>query len=192
MDPNTSRNLFPMWHFVGILRRVTRKLQVIYKCCTYWMTALLSVISIFSIRAGCQIPLASYGSKHSLQFLFDEQFVCACTHNLKMDVQRIEWLLYYQTHSLCDLKLQERSNWRAMAPDTHWSFSDTKFYAYNASLYITSLYGAQLCMAKNSHILWQYTTHQMTAFLAMMHHFIRTKLASYTTCCSVFSLIGVH
>ena len=39
---------------------------------------------------------------------------------------------------------------------------------------------------------WLHTTHQTTVFLLMMHHFIRTKLASYNTHCSVFSINCVH
>ena len=38
---------------------VTQKLQVVYECCTYQMTAVLSEISILSVRAGCKIWLLS-------------------------------------------------------------------------------------------------------------------------------------
>ena len=44
-----------------------------------------------------------------------------------------KWLLYYRSHSSCGLELQERSNSRATAPDTHRSFSDTTLYAYTTS-----------------------------------------------------------
>ena len=41
-------------------------------------------ISIFCVRAGCEMPLVSYVSKHSSQF-FPLSHVCVliCTHNLK-------------------------------------------------------------------------------------------------------------
>ena len=47
------------------------------------MTALLSEMSIFYVRAGCEIQLASYGSKHALQTLSGNPFVCTYKHNLK-------------------------------------------------------------------------------------------------------------
>ena len=45
-------------------------------------------------------------------------------HNLKTtgpytDVLHIKQLLYYQKHSLCGLELHEKSDWRAIASDTH-------------------------------------------------------------------------
>ena len=46
---------------------ITQKLQVIRRHSTYPMTALLSEMSIFCIRAGCKIRMASYASKHSWQ-----------------------------------------------------------------------------------------------------------------------------
>ena len=56
---------------------------------------------------------------------------------LHMDVLHMEQLLHYQRHSLCGLELYERSNWRAMAPDTHHGCSLTQHCPpYTASLYI--------------------------------------------------------
>ena len=86
---------------------------------------------------------------------------------------RIEQLLYYRRHSLCHLELHERSDWTAMAPDTHWSLSDTTFCAYTeARTYIA---------------IWCVTMHEPTT-----GHFITTMLATYTTHCSVFSVHHVH
>ena len=52
------------------------------------------------------------------------------------------------------------------------------------------LFSAQPCMTKNSCTLRLHTTHSVMALLPKMHHFIRTKLASYmcTTCWSVFPI----
>ena len=36
----------------------------------------------WSVRAGCEIQLVSYGSKHALQSLSNKPFVCSCMHNL--------------------------------------------------------------------------------------------------------------
>ena len=117
MDPNARHNLSPIWHLC-ILTLITRKLLVIYGRCKYWTTALLLKISIFCVKAGFEIWLPSYGSKHSSQFLSNKPFVHPYMHNLKttgynMDIQRIEWLLYYQSHSWYGLELQESCSWRA-------------------------------------------------------------------------------
>ena len=47
------------------------------------MTAVLSDMSIFCVRAGCKMQLASYGSKNALQSLSDKPFVHTDMHNLK-------------------------------------------------------------------------------------------------------------
>ena len=41
---------------------------------------------------------------------------------------------------------------------------------------------------QTSHTSWLHATHQTMPLLPMMHRFIKTKLASYTTCCNVFSI----
>ena len=129
------------YEILCVLTLITQQLQVAYGCSTYWMTTLLLEMSIFCVRAGCKIQLMSYGSKHALQCLSDKQIVHTWTHNMKtaghiMDVPFIKRMLYYQRHSLCALELHERSYWRAMAPDTHQSFSDTTLCAYTASPHI--------------------------------------------------------
>ena len=120
---------------------ITRKLQVVYGRSIYGMTTLLSVMSIFCVRAGCKIQMVSYGFKHTSQSFFDKLFVHILT--------RITWKLGvingHQTYQmtailskifLCGLELHERSNWRATALDTHQAFSDTTVYEYTASPYI--------------------------------------------------------
>ena len=69
-----------------VLALVTRKLQLVFGRSTYWMTALLSEMSISCVRAGCKIQMASYTSKHASQSLCDKPFLCIhCTktHNSK-------------------------------------------------------------------------------------------------------------
>ena len=119
-------------------------------CSAYQTTALLLEMSIFCVGARYEIQLASYGSKHASQPLFDNQFLPTYTHNLKSN----NCSLYYWRHSLCGLELHERSNWEAMASDMHWSFSDI-----TVSLYIYSLFGAQLQMITK-------ITYLMTAYYA--------------------------
>ena len=98
--------------------------------------------------------------------------------------------LYYRTHSLCGLELQERSNWRAAGPQTHISRSliQTSVRILQARMYI-AVWCATTRDNRNSRSLSQHITHQMTASLPIMYCFIRTKLARYTTRCSVFQLI---
>ena len=51
------------------------KLQVVYRRSAYRATASLLEMSIFWVRATCEIWLASYGSKHASQSLSDMPFV---------------------------------------------------------------------------------------------------------------------
>ena len=71
-----------------ILTCITWKLQVVYEHFTYQTTALLSEMSIFWVRAPCEIQLASYDSKHASQSAFDMPFACTYMymHNLKLQV----------------------------------------------------------------------------------------------------------
>ena len=66
-----------------ILTLLTQKLHVVYRHCTYNMTALQLEMSVFCVRAGCEIRLVSYASKCSSQFLSDKSFVRTYMHNLK-------------------------------------------------------------------------------------------------------------
>ena len=82
MRPNTLYILFSIRHFVATCTH-NSKLQVVYGRCTYVTTALLSEMSIFCVIAGCEIRLASYGSKYASQCLFGKPFLCPYMHNLK-------------------------------------------------------------------------------------------------------------
>ena len=64
------------YNILCVLTRITRKLQVVCRHATYWMTALLSKMFIFFVRAGCEIWMASYVSKHALQSLSDKPLLC--------------------------------------------------------------------------------------------------------------------
>ena len=102
-----------------------------------------------------------------------------------VNVQHIKRLLYYRRHFLYSLELHERSDWRAMFPDMYQSFSDTTLCTYNASAYIHCYLVHKYAWQQNLHTLWLHTAHQAMALLPPMHCFIRTKLASHTTHCSV-------
>ena len=96
-----------------VLTLVTQKLQVICGHSTYRMTAILSEMSIFCVRAEFEKQKASYASKHTLQSLSDKPFFHIysifrdITWKLSsyMDFQDIKRMLYYRRHSLCGLEL---------------------------------------------------------------------------------------
>ena len=72
------------WHTIlWVLTHITWKLQGVQRCSTHWTTALLSKMFTVWVKAGCEIWLASYGSKHVLQSLSSTPFVHPSMHNLK-------------------------------------------------------------------------------------------------------------
>ena len=75
MGSNTHCNHFPIRHLCVLIIFVTRKLQGACRRSTYRMTTLLSEMSIFWVRARCQILMASYASQHASQSLSDKPFV---------------------------------------------------------------------------------------------------------------------
>ena len=101
------------YNILYVLTLITRKLEAVYGRCTYQTTALPLEMSIFWVRAACEIWLVSCDSKHASQSLpADNPFVCIYIHNLKTTgriwmLRIFEWLLYYQRHSVCGLELHE-------------------------------------------------------------------------------------
>ena len=99
-----------------------------------------------------------------------------------MDILHIERLLCYRRHFLCGLELHERSN---------WSFSDTTLCVYTASPY--SAIWCTTTRDNKTHVPYDCTlVTKRWLYCQWCIIFIRTKLASYTTCCSVFSINRVH
>ena len=77
-------NATTFWYdILCIVTLITLKLQVLYGHCTYWMTPVLLDMSIFCVRAGQEIQLASYGSKHALQCHFDKPYMHTYMSNMK-------------------------------------------------------------------------------------------------------------
>ena len=66
-----------------VLTCIARKLQVVYGHSRYQTTALLSEMSIFWVRAPCEIWLASYGSKCTSLSLSKMPFMRTSMQNLK-------------------------------------------------------------------------------------------------------------
>ena len=113
---------------VCVLTHITQKLQVVYGHPAYRITALLSEMPIFWVRAACEIRLVSYGYKHASQSLSNKPFACTCRHNLKT-IPVVNGCSTYHTiallleSSLYGLELHDRSEWRATAPDMHCGHS---------------------------------------------------------------------
>ena len=63
------------YDIVYVLSLIIRKLQVVCGRSTYRMTVLHSEMSVFYVRAGCEIPMASYTSKRASQSLSDKPFL---------------------------------------------------------------------------------------------------------------------
>ena len=66
-----------------VLTLVTRKLQVVGGRFTSRTIALLSEMYIFCVRAGCEIRMAIYASKHASEFLSYKQLVRIYTHTAR-------------------------------------------------------------------------------------------------------------
>ena len=149
MEWNIYYNLFPVLRFVSTSTHNSKTTGHIGPS-TYQMTALLSKIFIFRVRAKCEIWFASYGSKHVSQSLSIKPFVNSYIHNLKTKGHIWTLCMFNSYSSIGDtpcviLKLHERSEW-AFGSDTHRLFSDTTMlcvYCKHVSVH-TLLFGMQL------------------------------------------------
>ena len=171
MERNVHHNHFLIWHFVCTYTRnlkTTGHMRTLYiskDCMLCYRRCLFSVLELDARYKWQVMP----PNLHCSVFLISH--LCKCTWNFRsyVDVQLIEWLRYYQRNYLRGLESHERFDWRATAPDTHWLFSNTTLCVYLVRNY---------AWQQNSHTLSLHTTtHQTTALLAAMYHFIRKKLA---------------
>ena len=99
MDLNMHHTLFMIQHLC-VLTLFTQKLQVVHGCCTYRMTALLSKMSIFCIRAWSRYDwrVMVPNPHHSL---FPISHLCVLIHiTWKLQVTRIYGRSVYQTTAL--------------------------------------------------------------------------------------------
>ena len=131
---NMHCSLYLLITYLCVHTCITWKLQVIYQCPAYWMSALLLESFLVWFRVVWEIWLESYSHRH-VSVVLRYNIVC----------------VYCKP-------------------------------------FHTSLFGVQLHMTTQLKQFYDCTSHQTTALLLMMHCFIRTKLASYTICCSVFSI----
>ena len=102
------------------------------------MTALLSEIYLFLVRAACKLKSVSYGSKYTLRTFFYMPF-CVYLHaqleNKRSynDALPNKWLIYYWKCLFTWLELYVRYDQRVMDPNIHhnyfsiWHFGDVQF-----------------------------------------------------------------
>ena len=159
------------------------------------MTALLLEISIFCVRAGCEIRMESYASKHALQFLSDKPFcIYSVLRHITWKLQVISECSAYRTTAILSKTffvwfIIAIEIWlKSYGPRHESVILWYDIVCMHCKRIYTSLFGTQLRLTT----LWLHITHQTTALLPTMHHFIRAKLSSYTTSCSVFSLNCLH
>ena len=149
------------YHILCALTLITRKLQDVYKHSTYWMTALLSEMTIFWVRAGCGIRLVSYGLKHVLQSLFNVTF-CTHLHNLKtthvwtfriLKNSSTPWEIPCVVYAIAwEIQVDSYCPRHALGG----SLIQHCMHMLQAHSYIPIWW--QLCMTTNSHTLWLDTT----------------------------------
>ena len=83
MAPNTQSGLFPVRHFVCKHTHNSKTTHPLWPFYIYQMTEIISEMSIFLIRAACEIQWLSYGFKHTSQSLSPTPFVRTYMHNLR-------------------------------------------------------------------------------------------------------------
>ena len=75
------------YDILGVLTLITWELQVVCRRFTHQTTVLLSEMYIFCVKAGFEIQIVSYTSKHGLQSLSDRPFYVYSV------LRRITWKL---------------------------------------------------------------------------------------------------
>ena len=153
--------------FMCVLTLGTRKLQVVHGHCTYRMTALLTKMSIFCVRAGCEIRLLSYVSKHSSQFqLIRHLFMLTCnTWKLQVihgrSAYRITVLLSETFLHVVWFRVAREIQLESYGP-RYAPVVFSYIACVHCKLVHTSLFGMQLRPTTKPMYLWLHTTHQMT------------------------------
>ena len=110
------------------------------------MTALLSDMSIFCVRGGCEIRMESYAPNTYRSLFLISYFAHAYSTSIYSYMGRSAYrttTILLETF-LCGLELHKRFDWRATARATHRSFSDTTMLhcvrILQACIYIANCY----------------------------------------------------
>ena len=111
---------------------ITQKLQCVYACSTYQMTALLLVMFLFWFIAACEEWLLSYSLEHTPQSSSNTPF-SVCFHaqheyyRVCMNSLQIKQVIYYRRCLLSSLEICASNKWWATVPNTQRSLFDMTF-----------------------------------------------------------------
>ena len=192
MDPNTHRNHF-LINILCVLTLVTRKLQVICRRSTYRMTALLSGMSIVCVKAGCKMqniyhslfPISHFRVYSVLRHItWKLQVICGRSANRTTAILSETFFVWFRVA----IEIWLESCGSRHASVVLWC---DIVCVYCKPMY-TLLFGTQLRLTtKLTDLMTAYYTPN-DGLLPTMHRLHWTKLASYTTHCSVFSINRLH
>ena len=191
---NTHHSPFPIRHLCAFTL-ITRKLLVVYGRCTYRMTALLSEMSIFCVRAGCVIRMASYGSKHSLLFFSNKPFVGPYRHNLKTTGYIWTFSTSNDLSTIGNIPCVVQS-WKRYSTGELWfqtciGCSLIQKCAYTASLYIHRYLVRNYTTPKLTYLMPAYYTPN-NSFTANDASFYKTKVGQLHYTLQCFSINRVR
>ena len=115
------------------------------------MTAVLLEMCIMCVKAGCEIWLTSYVSKHTSQYLSDKPFGRTYTRNFKTTGYIWTFCISNNCSTIEDVYCVVRAAWEipleSYGPKQKLpSFSSKKLCAYTAYLYTCITMYVQVCM----------------------------------------------
>ena len=148
-------------------------------------------MSLFWVRAACEIRLTYYCSKYSPQFLSDTFVPILSRITWTLQVHVIERVL--SKTFLCGLELHERSNWRATAPDTHHDCSLIQHcLACAASLHLHRYLLRNCELKQNFRSLWLHYTPN-DDFTSNNASFYKSRFCQlHDICCRVFPITVLY
>ena len=187
MAPNTHHSHFSTHHFVHTYTSYTNILHIewllYYRRCLFsvldlrarynwWVTTPNTHHSFFLIWHLCILPRITW----KLQVVYRHSTYWTTSLLLKTFLEqfRVAWEIQLESYGprhTCDHSLIQHCLACTASP-----------YILYITIWCTTIYD------NKTHVAYDCTTYQTTALLPTMHRFIRTKLASYTTHCSVFSI----
>ena len=147
---------------------------------TCQMTPLLSKMSIFCVRAGCEIQMATYTSKHASHSLSNKPFLrvqCTQTHNLKtsghMWTFSISNNCYIIRDILCVVQICTRDPTGELWPETS---------IYIAIWYCSEVEGPMSLLTELYVILVIYRKVYLTSVLVVYLTFVPVVESSWLVC----------
>ena len=151
------------YNILCILTLVTQKLKVVCRRSTYQMTALLSEIYIFCVRAECEIWIASYASKHASQSISEKQLCIYKYSVLRCITWRLQIICGCSAYPTTAILSDTFFVWFRVAIEIRLESYSTKHTSvvlwYNIVCVYYSLFGTQLHVCLTTKL-----TYLMTAY----------------------------